>query len=174
VRYVGTRVRGVSFLDTQDESSYNEAMHISLNLPQFLKKRTLLLVTDKEHAKFFLASNGELTELAELAIHPVQELGRGQKKIRTLRRRQGALVDSPRGLENAFHAFAKKVSAAALKLLQSKKYSQIYLFGPHHYQRELQERLHSYVKAKIVRVYSGDFIHDHPLELLRRAKELPE
>ncbi len=147
-------------------------MFISLNLPQFIKKRTLFIVTDREHARFYLASNGELAELVEFAIHPAEPGPRSKKTPQ--RRRQGALLRSPRGLERTYHMFAKQVSATALKLLRSRRFGQVYLFGPHHYQAELLQCLHSYVRAKVVRSYSGDFIHDHPLELVRRTKELPE
>lgn len=148
-------------------------MHISLNLPQFIKKRTLLVVTDKENAKFYLASNGVLDELIELAIHPINDGAHDRKNIRVLRRRQGSLIDSPRGLESAYFAFARRVNAACVRMLRAKRFSQIYVFGPHHYHRELLDRLHSYVRARVVRVYSGDFIHDHPLEIIRRSSELP-
>jgi hypothetical protein len=150
-------------------------MLISLNLPQFLKQRTLFIVTDTENARFYLAHRGEMNELVESAIRPVPEgnkLASGGWKKKTLRK--GRLVKSPRGLEGFYLAFVKRVRLESLKLLNLKKAQQIYVFGPHHYLNELLSGLHPYVKAKITRVYSGDYIHDHPIEIIRKAKELPE
>lgn len=147
-------------------------MHISLNLPQFLNAKALLCVTDREHAKFYLAHKGELTERVDLGIQPPPEAGKLQSggwRKKGLKRK-GKLVGSPRGFEGVYHAFAKKVSQAALTLLKSRAYRELYLFAPHHYSAELLERLHPYVKAKLKESYGGDFIHDHPLELVRRIR----
>lgn len=150
-------------------------MLISLNLPQFLKQRTLFIVTDTENARFYQAYKGEMTELSESTIRPNPEVNRlssGGRKKRTLRK--GRLVKSPRGLEGFYLAFVKRVRLESLKILRSKKPQQIYVFGPQHYLKELLAGLHPYVKTKVARVYSGDFIHEHPIEIVRKVRELPE
>ena len=147
-------------------------MQISLNLPQFLKAKALLCVTDREHAKFYLAYKGELTERPDLALQPPPEEGKlksGGWRKKGLKRK-GKLVGSPRGFEGVYFAFAKKVSLAMLTLLKARAYRELYLFAPHHYAAELMERLHPYVKAKLKESYGGDFIHEHPLELVRRIR----
>ncbi len=147
-------------------------MHISLNLPQFIKAKALLCVTDREHARFYLAYKGELIERVDLAVQPPPEEGKlasGGWRKKGLKRK-GKLVGSPRGFEGVYHAFAKKVSQAMLKLHTARAYRELYLFAPHHYAAELIERLHPYVKAKLKASYGGDFIHEHPMELVRRIR----
>ncbi|USN53617.1 MAG: host attachment protein [Candidatus Nomurabacteria bacterium] len=148
-------------------------MHISLNLPQFRRQRALFIVTDKEHAKFFEVSNGEINELEEMAIHPDPSEGRlasggRRKKIP----RKGRLVKSPLGQEGLYYQFAKKVSQGGLALEKKRPYKAIYLFAPHHYRHELLDRLHAYVTKKIAHVIDGDYIHEHPVELLHRVRSI--
>lgn len=148
-------------------------MHISLNLPQFNRQRVLFIVTDKEHAKFFLVSNGEIVEAEEYAIHPDPEEGRlagggRRKKIP----RKGKLVKSPLGQEQRFHAFAKNVAKISFQMEKKRPFKGMYLFAPHHYRHELLSYFHAYVQKKIIKTVDGDYIHDHPIELLRKVKSV--
>ena len=130
-----------------------------------------MIVTDKEHAKFYIAYNGEINELVDQGIHPDPEdiklaSGGWRKNIP----RKGKLVKSPRGLEGIFHAFAKKVRLTSLKIFKNKSFANVFLYAPHHYQPEIRESLHPYVIKKLTQVIDGDFIHAHPIELVERVR----
>jgi hypothetical protein len=145
-------------------------MKIQMQLPQFSRETTLLIVTAKQHSVFYLAFNGVLDKVGGL-----------EEPHEKYSDREGFFVSSGTGhtasgavyeenKQEVIRKFAKKTVAEAERLVRERKVDAIYLFVPDYVASELKRDLPKSLKDLIRHTFSGNHVDEHPFKLLEKIQ----
>ncbi|MDD5527581.1 MAG: hypothetical protein PHO56_01220 [Patescibacteria group bacterium] len=152
-------------------------MQIKDGLNQFKNEKVLLAVAGDRRAKFFVAGDGVINEVAEIEeLVPKYEDNEGffgGKKGGKLSRMGNP--DHEVNKEYLFNKFAKKFEEKIAEAEAGKKGLPIYLFAPAFIHTMLAESLPKAMAKRIKMNIAGNFLHAKPFELLELIdKKIPK
>ena len=148
-------------------------MKITHNLPQYQKQNLLLAVASTQVAKFFLARNGEILEISSFSIEKeiytdkeaaVLRSGKGSTTI------NGAVKENIK--QHTTEHFEKKFVQELKQMTAKERVSAISLFIPKQIAGAVVKMMPHDLQNMIKNKITGNFLHDHPFELLRKLQGL--
>jgi hypothetical protein len=144
-------------------------MKISQKLPQFINQKTLLIISANQEAKLYFAQNGSIELLKELKIdNPTYSDREGFM----MRRGHGTTYGSGSVYEDNSKAIEKEyleaLNSEINEIDKKKEIDKIYIFVPDNFKNKLEESLHSYLQQKVHSIISGNFISQHPFDILKK------
>lgn len=146
-------------------------MKIPSKLPQFLVKKSLLVVTSRQKAVFYFAYAGDITSIDSIEIpkpHYFDREGFFIGRNNNLTFRSGAVYELKDQMikKELFPVFKD-----ALQKLKNLGFQQIFLFSPNHMITEIKNIIPSFCRDKIAMTFKGNFILFHPIRLLKKIDE---
>lgn len=145
-------------------------MKISQKLPQFSQK-TLLIVAGRQSGDLYFAHNGEIDKIDSVRVETptysdkegfFMRVGRGM----TLGR--WSVLEEPK--EETLNKFLKELKEKIQNFMKEKEVEEIYLFSSDFVRKGLPRVLSSEINQKIVGVFNGNFLKQHPFELIKKIK----
>jgi hypothetical protein len=143
-------------------------MKISSKLPQFTKKRSLIIVAGIYNAIFYLANVGEINRIAEFEFDKVKYENEKDTYLKT-----GGTVSVRGGVsyENDYQKiagqeFAKNFKKTIDKFFKDEKIDSIYIFAPDKNINRIPELLPENLKTKIKFKKEGNYLKKHPFEII--------
>lgn len=146
-------------------------MKITNKLPQFENKKTLLIVTGGFSGLYFLASDGQIKEIfrtEESQQHYSDREGFFQRSGQGKVFGSGAVYE-----ENKVERekrFIKTILNETSRLNKEIDFDEIYLFTPDYISNQITKHFPKEVRQKFIKVFEGNYIHDHPFAILSRIK----
>lgn len=144
-------------------------MKISNDFPILQKENALMIVSGKQAGKIYRLRNGKLVERESLEIStPTYSDNEGF----FMRRGNGRTMGTGSVLEIDSQLVITEYTKQLAKELKSIKrpYDGIYLFVPKYVSNAVKDALPKTVQKKILREFNGNFIKEHPSELLQKIK----
>jgi len=145
-------------------------MKIKKELPLFEQKKAFIIVTGKQSANIYLASNGEINLVDELYIpSPSSEYSDNEGHFK--RRGSGGVISSGSVREPQkaylFKKFSTELSKLIAKLDDKEKVQELYLFTPDYIKNNLRNSLTKLLQNKIVMEIFGNYGDSHVFDLLK-------
>lgn len=142
-------------------------MQISKELPQF-SKRSLIVVAGSRSAEILKAHEGEIESIDSLNM----ELPKySDKEGFFTRSGKGETYGSGSVLEedkrDFLAKFTKELAIRVEKAFREDSSESVYLFSPEHMKEMILEKISSEVKERIALEINGNFVEDHPFDLLK-------
>ncbi|MDZ7726035.1 MAG: hypothetical protein U5L75_00440 [Candidatus Campbellbacteria bacterium] len=148
-------------------------MKIKSTLPQFENKNALLVVTEKETAKFYIASEGEIKEVEVIEIDP-EEFDRDSRERIQHRSVGGAVVrgrSSEEEEEKGVSHFLGKLEDKLKNVTKEFDINEVYVFSPSYVNNEVVSRIPKKQRELIEENFRGNYSHKHALKLIEMIKE---
>lgn len=150
-------------------------MKIPQKLPQFAKKHALLIVSGKQVANLFFASNHGIVQLQEVKMETPKFSDNEGFSTHGPRGRQGSFSGSEHEIRESeiVQPFLKELRGAVKKILQEYKIKEIYIFMPDYMSRKVPGILTKQMQQLIRKEVIGNYIRFSPLSLLRKITPEP-
>ncbi|MDZ7726065.1 MAG: hypothetical protein U5L75_00600 [Candidatus Campbellbacteria bacterium] len=148
-------------------------MKIKSTLPQFENKNALLIVTEKETAKLYVASDGEVGEVEAIEIDPKELEGDTRERIQH-RSVGGAIVrgrSSEEEEEKEVNHFLNKLEEKLKGVVKKFDISEVYVFSPSYVNNEVVRRIPKKQRESIEENFRGNYSHKHALKLIEMIKQ---
>lgn len=149
-------------------------MRLPQSLPPYKDDPTLIVAVGREEARIFFVLNGELTELLhERAEH----IRYSDSEVRTRNSgtmHGGTTSDRSRIEKETTAAFYKNLLIKLRGIIQTKKPRAIHLFAPAETRKQLRDALAPMVGGATLRTLIGNYLKEHPLELVRMIADRAE
>lgn len=143
-------------------------MKIPNTLEQFTRP-SLLIVTGSQTAKIYLAHDGEITELDAVSVPTPEYSDREGHFMKTGHgevQGSGSVYEAKE--KPIRDEFLGKLSGTLNSLQHNVDIESIYLFAPEHHLNETKEKLPYQLLEKGVVTIPGNYVKDHPTELVTR------
>lgn len=145
-------------------------MLIEEKLPQFVEDTSLLIVAGESSAKFYLAGNGTIDELAPFHLpktHYSDREGffarRGKQSMSS-----GSVYETPK--EYLHEQFLRGMTEEVRHAHERQGFRSIYLFSPDYMLKEIRRWLPKEFREMVRLEFVGNLAAKHPFELLRLIK----
>lgn len=145
-------------------------MKIKDSLPHFDNSKALIVVTGKEHASFFLASDGTIQTLEKIEIKK-RDPATIPHKFET---RTSGMIVSGAGeekIEYEVREFLKECEKRFPRIVKEVAPNRIYLFSPSHIGKEIIKRIPKAERHLIAEHFDGNYGDKHPFDLLMMIKK---
>ncbi len=149
-------------------------MKIPAEFHQFTDGVNLLIVTGTQEAVVYKAIGGVLEQCDEIKVDVEDE--RGEKPGVVINRRKNmvhhgtSLEDKQQQQkEKAVRSFMKELAVHVKELSQKEDITSVYLFTPDFAENSIREELPNNVQDRILTVFHGNFVHEHPLDLVKKV-----
>lgn len=146
-------------------------MKIKDSLPQFDNTQTLLVVTGKEHAEFYVAKDGIIEPLERIEVK-AEDLGEVADRFET--RTSGFIVsgaDEER-VELEVREFLDRFEREFPRISSEADPEQIYLFAPQYMSKEIMRRFPNPQKELIKAHFDGIYSDKHLFDLLEMIQSI--
>lgn len=145
-------------------------MKISYSLPQFLRRRALLVVTGKQTAKIFVAAQHEINELDEFKIPKPHYSDLEGFSTHGPRWDQASVSGSEHEIkrQEITNPFLRELRKHVKSALKKTKVTDIYLFVPQYLSRALPKKLTPEARKLLRLEILGNFTHMSPSQLLHK------
>lgn len=142
-------------------------MRITKELPQFDDEQALLIVSGKEEAIVYTAHAGTITRVEHVRYRPHRYSDRegffairsGGKTVRS-----GSAKEIPK--QHSLVEFLTALQTALRPYVAKPKSMTVYLFAPKYLLPSIREHLSSDIRQQIRKSVPGNFVNDHPFEIL--------
>ena len=146
-------------------------MQISKELPQF-SKRSLIVVAGSHSVEILRVHKGEIELIDSLKMESPKY---SDKEGFFVRSGRGKIFGSgsalKEGKQDFLAKFTKELATRVEKAFQEEASELIYLFSPEHMREMILGKISSEVKEKMALVINGNFVDDHPFDLLKMIME---
>lgn len=150
-------------------------MHIKQELPLFENKKSLLIVTGKSVAKFYLALDKEIELIEEFEMpKPSTQYTDREGHFKRSGATEGYIGSGSvheADKEHFANKFSSELAEKAGLLDKEKEPKEIYLFTPDYMKNKIKEDLGASLKKKIVMEITGNYSENHIFDLLKKIKE---
>jgi len=142
-------------------------MKISNKYPQFEKTVAWLLVCGTQEANFFMATNGEINNVAHFIVEKTkfsdrEDMGRHGY----LSFENGAKFEAVRRAERI--DFLKMFMQEIKDILAEQSPDEVYLFAPETIIEELHQSMPAILRKKVRGTYAGNFLKKKPFDVLAK------
>ncbi|OPL11952.1 MAG: hypothetical protein AVO34_01660 [Firmicutes bacterium ML8_F2] len=144
-------------------------MKISKDLPQFDKKKTLIVVASKQKGKFYFAHKGEIKKLKYFRFrrpkHSDREgffIARGKAGVYS----RGAVYEPKK--ERIMIELVNRLEKCLKEILIKEKIDQIYLTCPEYLKNRIKSTFPYQAERKIKLFLPGNYYDFHPFDLLEK------
>jgi hypothetical protein len=147
-------------------------MKISENLPQFKKRKALLVVTGKQEAVFYFVSNGQALELKKFRFSKPQYSDKEGYFERSGRGRifgSGSVLESNK--KKLTKDFIKELNNNLDQVSNSQEIEEIYLFAPGYIIGMIRESFPTATRKKLKQSYRGNYCGTHVSKILEKIKK---
>lgn len=141
-------------------------MKISNDLPQFIGERTLLIVTSKESAEFYLARDGKIMLVDSFDLPTPRYSGREGFFAR--RGRRGGVSGAVREEDKIgrMKDFLRQLEKRTKKFLAKQEVAATYLYAPSYLMKQTKLELSQVIRQTHVMSFQGNYHNSHPFRLL--------
>lgn len=146
-------------------------MKITNKLEQFSEKKVLFLVTGKQDARAYIATNGVIDRVISFRVQkPAYTDNEGRFGNRS--RGRSNIIQTGNVLRPVDRSirlnFRHELNEKIKELIREQDIDEIIFFGPKHYQDETISLLPKRTQSKITAVISGNYFEKHPFELITK------
>lgn len=147
-------------------------MKISNKYPQFEENKSILIVTGKTKAVFYVAYNGLIEKVSSFEVE--EEYIKNESFF--VRSGKGKIYGTSSILEKdknkLIDSFLKEFKSEFSKSVKGVNISDVYIYSPSHIEKRVQEVLPKTYSKKVVKVFKGNYVNKHPFDLLEKIKKI--
>jgi hypothetical protein len=147
-------------------------MEISNKLPQFDHKKAVIIVAGKQAADIYLAYQGEMKTQKEIRVETPEYSDReGHFERRSKGKTLGAgsvYEDKDEKTKADFH---NQLQSVLKEIKKQINFESVIFLRPSQHKQEIKNKLPKYITNNIVREVGGNFVDNHPDDILKRISE---
>ena len=148
-------------------------MKIPKSLSQFKDTPTLFLVSGEFEAKFYVATDGEISDKDFFALDPREEAKEKQAFVGKKGGMQSLSAVSHHGryIEDLKEKVLKKISAVVDDISYKENVRNIHIFAPAQTENRISGKLSKEAKDRIKDIHTGHYLKETPLFFIEMLKK---
>lgn len=149
-------------------------MKIQNGLPHFEDTNAFLIVASTAHAKFYKASDGQMSKIESFRVGKPQFSDEKSYFANPSKSPSGRIFKQAVGQGNqlvkrdTLQRFEKRFKEYVKKIDTKNKFDEVYIFTPEYFINEVQKLLPATVKKKEVMIFKGNFGRARSFDLLKK------